>query len=397
VVEERTGSYKATYVWSPVYVDALVARNRDTDANGTLDERLYVLHDAMFNTTGIINTSGTVQERFKSDAFGNYIVLNASWAVTVDTKQWVYVPQGKRFDTVLRQYDSRHRIVSVDLMRALQPDPLGYPDGMNRYAWETNNPVNRRDSQGTSVEPSQIQDPSVIIDRVSLEVRPISALPFERMITLWRLGKNQFDPGVGGIGGNAFCYTCKYGFIDVGHFWFAAFAAYVDSFLAPVAWTTPLPTGVATFAQSSGIELTQALSIAKSKLMGSPINPWGDSAFTAEDLPSNAAGRELGYKMFRADLLEYAITSVGLGVLAGHVFEDDYFSQFLRDAGAVQPTGDIVRSMLRMEARSWRNLTTGLYTAPRFITSSGAIKWQCSRPLHAILCNGDSAKPAYAL
>jgi RHS repeat-associated protein len=148
VVEERTGSYKATYVWSPVYVDALVARNRDTDANGTLDERLYVLHDAMYNTTGIINTSGTVQERFKSDAFGNYIVLNASWAVTTDTKQWVYVPQGKRFDAVLRQYDSRARIVSVDLMRALQPDPLGYPDGMNRYAWEVNNPITRLDPSG---------------------------------------------------------------------------------------------------------------------------------------------------------------------------------------------------------------------------------------------------------
>jgi RHS repeat-associated protein len=102
----------------------------------------------MFNTTGIINTSGTVQERFKSDAFGSYIVLNASWAVTTDTKQWVYVPQGKRFDTVLRQYDSRHRIVSVDLMRALQPDPKGYPDGANRYWWEMNNPINRMDPSG---------------------------------------------------------------------------------------------------------------------------------------------------------------------------------------------------------------------------------------------------------
>jgi RHS repeat-associated protein len=58
------------------------------------------------------------------------------------------VPQGKRFDAVLRQYDSRARIVSVDLMRALQPDPLGNPEGPSRYAWEGGNPINTLDPSG---------------------------------------------------------------------------------------------------------------------------------------------------------------------------------------------------------------------------------------------------------
>jgi hypothetical protein len=36
------------YVWSPVYVDALILRDRDTDADGTIDERLYVAQDANY-------------------------------------------------------------------------------------------------------------------------------------------------------------------------------------------------------------------------------------------------------------------------------------------------------------------------------------------------------------
>ena len=34
------------YVWSPVYVEALVLRDRSTLNNGTLDERLWVQQDA---------------------------------------------------------------------------------------------------------------------------------------------------------------------------------------------------------------------------------------------------------------------------------------------------------------------------------------------------------------
>ncbi len=51
VLEERVASGgtsvpRVQYVWSPVYVDALILRDRDTNANGTLDERLYVVQDA---------------------------------------------------------------------------------------------------------------------------------------------------------------------------------------------------------------------------------------------------------------------------------------------------------------------------------------------------------------
>ena len=54
VLEERVGGNTTMqYVWSPVYVDAMILRDRDTDANGSLDERLWVQQDANFNVTAI--------------------------------------------------------------------------------------------------------------------------------------------------------------------------------------------------------------------------------------------------------------------------------------------------------------------------------------------------------
>ena len=62
--EELRGSNTVTRnVWSPVYVDGLVLRDRDTDANGTLDERLYSMQDANWNTTALVSISGCAEGR----------------------------------------------------------------------------------------------------------------------------------------------------------------------------------------------------------------------------------------------------------------------------------------------------------------------------------------------
>src|SRR5439155_7389212 len=80
VLEERiSGNAKKQYVWSPVYIDALILRDRDADGNGSLEERRYVQQDANWNVTAIINTSGVVQERFALDAYGQVTFLNSSW------------------------------------------------------------------------------------------------------------------------------------------------------------------------------------------------------------------------------------------------------------------------------------------------------------------------------
>ena len=86
VLEEQNGSGDTTnqYVWSPVYVNALIERDRDSDNDpetgglgvegSGLDERLYVTQDANYNTTALIapdgEGGGSVVERFEYDPYG---------------------------------------------------------------------------------------------------------------------------------------------------------------------------------------------------------------------------------------------------------------------------------------------------------------------------------------
>ncbi len=53
------------FVWGLRYVDDLILRDRDTNADGTLDERLYGMQDANWNVTSIASSTqhraGTVR------------------------------------------------------------------------------------------------------------------------------------------------------------------------------------------------------------------------------------------------------------------------------------------------------------------------------------------------
>jgi hypothetical protein len=78
VVEERVGgTARVSYVWSPVYVDMMVARDRDADNNGSLETRHYVTTDANFNVTSVVSSAGVVLERYAYDPFGAETYLNA--------------------------------------------------------------------------------------------------------------------------------------------------------------------------------------------------------------------------------------------------------------------------------------------------------------------------------
>jgi len=150
VLEERvSGTAKKQYVWSPVYVDALVLRERDADGNGSLEERLYAQQDANWNTTAIINTSGVVQERYALDAYGQATFLGATWTVLSGSgKDWVYLHQGGRFQIVGGTYHFRNRDLSVTLGRWLQVDLLGSAADANIYRYNENAVINATDPSG---------------------------------------------------------------------------------------------------------------------------------------------------------------------------------------------------------------------------------------------------------
>src|SRR5262249_22930328 len=102
LLEERdtaTGNTTMEYTWSPVYVDAMIERDRDTDGNGSLDERLWVQQDANWNVISLANGTGAVVERDAQDSFGSVTIYSATYnAVRIESDyRWQYFNQGLKF------------------------------------------------------------------------------------------------------------------------------------------------------------------------------------------------------------------------------------------------------------------------------------------------------------
>ncbi len=150
ILEVKVGSNTVSRnVWSQAYVDGMILRDRDTDSNGTMDERLYSLQDANWNTTGLVNPSGTVVERDTYTPFGVVTFRDASGsALSASTKDWVFLHQGGE-KIAAGNYEFRNRIYSPTLGRWLSNDPLGFDSGdLGWYRGIENNPIIMLDPSG---------------------------------------------------------------------------------------------------------------------------------------------------------------------------------------------------------------------------------------------------------
>ncbi len=159
VIEEDVASSMADqYVWSPVYIDALIERDTPT-------LRMYALQTANFNVTSLVDTSGAVQERYDYDPFGSVIILAPNWTTRSSSNYgWVFFFQGKRFDSATGLYWSRERDESPTLGRFIENDPIGYMgNSSNLYSYVNNSPIRLSDPSGLcAVTPEEV-DPWQLI------------------------------------------------------------------------------------------------------------------------------------------------------------------------------------------------------------------------------------------
>jgi RHS repeat-associated protein len=152
VLEERVDAAttaKAQYIWGLRYIDDLVLRDRNTSGTG-LNERLYAMQDANWNTVAICNVSGAVQERFGYTPYGVVGFFNSSWNLnSASTFAWFYLHQGLRLLVVSNLVDNRRRWYSLLLGRFVSIDPVGFVAGdMNLFGYVNCNPVNSLDPFG---------------------------------------------------------------------------------------------------------------------------------------------------------------------------------------------------------------------------------------------------------
>ena len=99
--------------------------------------------------------SAVIVERYQYSPFGITTIYNADKTQEFDESQYgnPYMFTGRRYDSETGLYYYRMRYYSPDLGRFLQPDPIGYADGMNIYAYVGNNPLNFIDPWGLFEEP----------------------------------------------------------------------------------------------------------------------------------------------------------------------------------------------------------------------------------------------------
>ena len=170
VLEEASGGeYLTRYVWSPVYVNAMVMRETDTSgtgltATGTSFQRLWPMQDANWNVIGLVDDSGNVVERSAYDPFGAVTVMDGSYGSRGSSSYgWVYGFQGGRLDTITGDdfFGAREDDTATGTWKTLDPSGLTAGDS-DLYRFEGNMPRNKVDPTGLeALGDGQAQPPQV--------------------------------------------------------------------------------------------------------------------------------------------------------------------------------------------------------------------------------------------
>ncbi len=154
-VTDNTGAYVANgtvsvqTIYSPVYVNAVIKRDRDSDSNGSLDLHTYYTQDANYNVTAVISTGGSILQRMVYDAYGNVDFRNSGWSSGSDGYNTENLFQGGWRDQITGLYHFGARWYSGNLQwLSIDPNSNPYVDGMDAYIAMGDNPIDQTDPSG---------------------------------------------------------------------------------------------------------------------------------------------------------------------------------------------------------------------------------------------------------
>ncbi len=178
-IEVRDGSDNVLkqYVWGTRYIDNIVQIGINTDpeddeegpqSNQCLCEDFYYpVQDANFNVVGLVDSSGSLKERYEYTPYGQRTVYMKAGSDDKKTSAPLYESrrvkvgsieqpyglcdighQGLFLDTEFGLYDNRRRVLYPRLGRFLQRDPIGYADGMGLYEYVGSSPPVYPDPMG---------------------------------------------------------------------------------------------------------------------------------------------------------------------------------------------------------------------------------------------------------
>jgi RHS repeat-associated protein len=141
------------FVWSVAYIDGLILRDRNADLNnatgaGGLEQRVYALHDALWNTTALVDVNGNVLNRFAYTPYGVVETFDSNWTPTASPSiPWAILFRGyfadegtgllharaRQYSPTLGRFVGRDSREFVALSRSLPIEGGDYIDGWNLY------------------------------------------------------------------------------------------------------------------------------------------------------------------------------------------------------------------------------------------------------------------------
>ena len=150
IIEERDGAGALTRTYA--FGDGIDDVVRVVDhPSGSAS---FLHRDGLGSVTERTDAAGLLAEAYEYDVYGApTIYTDAERTVTVawqDSGRTPYLFTARRFDAESGDYHLRTRSYSPALGRFVSNDPLGYEDGLNRYAYAQSDPVSRRDPLGTA-------------------------------------------------------------------------------------------------------------------------------------------------------------------------------------------------------------------------------------------------------
>ena len=134
----------------------------------------FYVHDHLYSPAALVDSTGTVVERYEYDAYGNPTIWNADFTTERDSSNYgnPYLFTGRRVDILdsssLKIQYNRNRYYDYYSGRWLTHDPLGitpnpqkpnkfdvvtqYNDGLSLYEYVGSNPVHYIDPTGTEIK-----------------------------------------------------------------------------------------------------------------------------------------------------------------------------------------------------------------------------------------------------
>ena len=190
------GSLDKSFIYGN-YIDEVLVMNQ-----GASD--YFYLHDHLYSPTALLNSAGSIVERYEYDAYGKVRIMASDFSPrTASLYGNPFYFTGRELDSLdngaYEKMHYRHRDYEPWMGRFFHRDPKGYVDSMSLYAYVVSNPISYVDPSGLSYYPiplPPIPDPgrSWAIDKLKMIDSVLTSYDYYEITGLEQLINSRLIP-----------------------------------------------------------------------------------------------------------------------------------------------------------------------------------------------------------